>query len=330
MGMALPATFTNSMIRYLQSQLALSLRTKLTNHVHSVYMSENTYYKAINLDNRIDGADQLITTDVNRFCTALANLYSNLGKPVLDVIIFNYQLSRSIGLAGMWGLALNYFVTASILRAATPPFGKLAAQEAKLEGDFRTAHSRLITNAEEIGFYNGEELEKSFLNKTYNKLIKHINSIYRIRIMYNMFEDFVLKYSWSAVGLMMASIPVFFPDFAGARTKREEALLDIQPVELIDGVEIPPLDGKTGSRTQNFITNKRLMVSLADAGGRIIYSYKELSELAGYTYRVYNMLRVFDDLQHERYLQPSTVTNPVYSLENIDGGVKIDNDGIMI
>lgn len=96
-------------------------------------MENDTFYKAINLDNRIDGADQLITTDINRFCTALASLYSNLGKPILDVIIFNYQLSRSIGLTGMYGLFLNYLVTATILRAATPPFGKLAAEEAKLE-----------------------------------------------------------------------------------------------------------------------------------------------------------------------------------------------------
>lgn len=76
---------------------------------------------------------RLITTDINRFCSALANLYSNLGKPLLDIVIFNYQLSRSIGLTGMYGLTLNYIITATILRAATPPFGKLAAQEAKLE-----------------------------------------------------------------------------------------------------------------------------------------------------------------------------------------------------
>jgi ATP-binding cassette subfamily D (ALD) long-chain fatty acid import protein len=282
MAMALPATYTNSMIRYLQSKLALGLRTTLTSHVHELYMSENTYYKAINLDNRIDGADQLITTDINRFCSAFANLYSNLGKPILDILIFNYQLSRSIGMAGMWGLSLNYMVTFSILKAATPPFGKLAAQEAKLEGDFRTAHSRVITNAEEIGFYNGEELEKSLLDKTYSNLIKHINSIYRIRIAYNMFEDFVVKYSWSAVGLLMASIPVFFPDAAGERTKRQEMLMDLGEEDSTGGDII--VDSKTGSRTQGFIVNKRLMVSLADAGGRLMYSYKELSELAGYTY----------------------------------------------
>lgn len=260
MAIGIPATYTNSIIKYLQAKLAISLRTTLTDHVHNVYMSDNTYYKAINLDNRIDGADQLITTDINRFCTALANLYSNLGKPLLDIVIFNHQLARSIGMTGMWGLLLNYFVTASILRAATPPFGKLAAEEAKLEGDFRSAHSRLITNAEEIGFYNGENLEKAILDKTYSKLIKHVNKIYRIRILYNMFEDFIIKYSWSAVGLMLASIPVFFPDAAGSRTKKVEAAIAVEDglgTVLVDSA----LDRKAGSRTQGFITNKRFIVS---------------------------------------------------------------------
>lgn len=163
----------------------------------------------------------------------------------------------------MYGLFLNYVITATILRAATPPFGKLAAEEAKLEGDFRTAHSRLITNAEEIAFYNGEELEKSILDKTYNRLIKQINSTYHIRIGYNMFEDFIVKYCWSAVGLIMASIPVFFPDFAGGRTKREEALLSNT-----DGT--PSLDAKTGSRTQGFITNKRLVLLIYNESKTIL------------------------------------------------------------
>ncbi|KAH6598034.1 hypothetical protein BASA61_002952 [Batrachochytrium salamandrivorans] len=331
MTIALPATFTNSMIKYFQSKLAVALRTSLTRHVHTLYMGNNTYYKAINLDNRIDGADQLITTDINRFCTATANLYSNVGKPLLDIIIFNYQLARSIGLNGMWGLALNYIVTATVLRAVTPPFGKVAAEEAKLEGDFRNAHSRLITNAEEIAFYNGEDREKSILDKTYSSLIKHINSTYRIRIAYNMFEDFLIKYSWSAVGLIIASIPVFFPDMAGSRTRREEAILleeqrQGNAANMDSADSIRPISTLTGNRTQGFITNKRLMLSLADAGGRIMYSYKELSELAGYTYRVYNMIRVLEDLNNNLYVRPETNVEPPYSIEHCDGIVELKEE----
>lgn len=68
-----------------------------------------------------------------KFCETLSSLYSNLAKPILDTIIFNYQLTKSIGLVGMVGLTINYFVTARLLRAVTPSFGKLAAIEAKLE-----------------------------------------------------------------------------------------------------------------------------------------------------------------------------------------------------
>ncbi|KAJ3298087.1 hypothetical protein HK104_011200 [Borealophlyctis nickersoniae] len=323
-AIAVPATYTNSMIRYLQSKLSISLRTSLTKHVHDLYMDNNTYYKAINLDNRIDGADQLITTDINRFCNALASLYSNLGKPVLDMIIFNYQLAQSIGSLGMWGLFVNYIITASILRAATPAFGKMAAEEARLEGNFRTAHSRLITNAEEIAFYNGAHLEHSILTRTYSRLIKHINRIYRIRIAYNMFEDFIIKYSWSAAGLLIASIPVFFPELAGARSKRQQARITTDAGE----TDTTVADRTTGSRTQGFITNKRLMVSLADAGGRIMYSYKELNELAGYTYRVYNMLRVLQDLHDDKYVKSESTATSEYSLEAIDGTMTYAYDGI--
>ena len=79
---------------------------------------------------------RLITTDINKFCNALATVYSNLGKPVLDLIIFNYQLARSIGVQGMSGLILNYIVTATILRFVTPGFGKMTSEEARLEVNF--------------------------------------------------------------------------------------------------------------------------------------------------------------------------------------------------
>ncbi|KAI8061623.1 ABC transporter transmembrane region 2-domain-containing protein [Gongronella butleri] len=313
-AIAVPATYTNSMIRYLQSKLSIGFRTRLTRYVHDMYLDKaKTFYKAINLDNRIQGIDQFLTTDIAKFCDTAAALYSNLAKPTLDMVIFNYQLTRSIGVLGTFGLFVNYMITARLLRAVTPSFGKLAAVEAKLEGDFRNAHTRLITNAEEVAFYNGAELEHSILDKTYLRLIKHINHIYKLRISYNMFEDFLIKYAWSAFGLIMCSVPVFFPHLAGS-------LAAVAPGASASDI--------VGSRTRGFITNKRLMMALADAGGRIMYSYKEVAELAGYTSRVYNLLSVLHALRKDEYDGPTDKRR--FALTNILGKIKTANakDGI--
>ncbi|KAF9336519.1 hypothetical protein BG006_008320 [Podila minutissima] len=317
-AIALPATYTNSMIRYLQSKLSIAFRTRLTRYIHDLYLNDQiTYYKALNLDDRIEGVDQYITTDVAKFCESLAGLYSNLGKPLLDTIIFNYQLMRSIGVSGMGGLFVSYVVTAFLLRMVTPAFGKLAAVEAKLEGDFRSAHTRLITNAEEVAFYNGAELEHSILTRTYKRLIRHINSIYKIRIAYNMFEDFIIKYCWSAVGLTLCALPVFFPALGG-----------------VDSVkDISSGDKVVGARTKGFITSKRLMMSLADAGGRMMYSYKEMSELAGSTLRVYNLISVLHQLQANKFEGPAFEAavegvSERYSLADIRGRVEYGYEGI--
>ena len=43
----------------------------------------------------------MITVDINRFSTSLAAIYGNVAKPVLDVILYNYQLSRNVGAEGL-------------------------------------------------------------------------------------------------------------------------------------------------------------------------------------------------------------------------------------
>ena len=83
MCVAIPATYTNSFLSYLQAKLALSYRSRLTAHIQEQYLSDNTFYSLGNLDDRIKNPDQLITVDINKFSTSLAEMYSNLAKPVL-------------------------------------------------------------------------------------------------------------------------------------------------------------------------------------------------------------------------------------------------------
>jgi len=68
-----------------------------------------------------------------KFCTSFAELYSNLAKPLLDVSIYNLQLARNVGGDGLFFVNVLVHLSAMALKILTPPFGKLAAEEQKLE-----------------------------------------------------------------------------------------------------------------------------------------------------------------------------------------------------
>ena len=288
MMVAVPATFTNSMLSYHQCKLALQYRTRLTTYLHKRYLSNMTFYSLSALDDRIKNADQQIAVDVSNFSNSLAELYSNLAKPTLDIIIYNYSLSKSVGGEALFAMSMLVQLSANVMRALTPPFGKYVAEEARLEGEFRAQHSRLIDFSEEIALYNGHTAEKDTLDKGYFTLIKHVNRILRRRLYHGVMEDFVIKYLWGALGLLLCSVPVFFK---------------------IPGQQLHGM----GDRTEAFVTNRRMLLSSSDAVGRIMFSYKEVTELAGYTSRVASLLTVMDDLQAGRFekkLVTASTTSP--------------------
>ena len=48
-----------------------------------------------NLDNRISNADQLLTQDVEKFCSTLTDLYSNLSKVHVIICTYIYTCTRT-------------------------------------------------------------------------------------------------------------------------------------------------------------------------------------------------------------------------------------------
>lgn len=132
-----------------------------------------TYYKIENLDNRISNADQLLTTDIDKFCESVTDVYSNVSKPILDIVLYVYRLTMTLGGKVMelyFGycrvfllirelllilqtpsiLMLYLLVSGVFLTRIRRPTGQLTVQEQKLEGEFRYVNSRLITNSEEV------------------------------------------------------------------------------------------------------------------------------------------------------------------------------------
>ncbi len=173
----------------------------------------------------------MITHDIQKFSNNLAAIYANLAKPVLDVILYNYQLSQNVGAEGLILLTVlvqlsaalrkhlyivlgfpNSYLRVYAVRKLTPPFGAYTSMSAQLLGALRHTHSRLVEFAEEIAFFGGEETEKILVEREYAGLVMHENRVLFRRWWHGCVEEGIVKWLWGSFGV--SEIVTMYPLFA--------------------------------------------------------------------------------------------------------------------
>ena len=80
---ALPAAAVNAGLKYMQKRIQLAFMRRLTHHLHALYCSNRAYYAASVLGG-LTHADQRMTEDVEKFCAAVAELYSYTFKARME------------------------------------------------------------------------------------------------------------------------------------------------------------------------------------------------------------------------------------------------------
>ena len=147
-------------------------------------MLENIFFLTVNVslgltcveqvgDDKIEHCDHQITSDVDRFSEMFTEVLSQSLKPVVDFMVYSYELSRVQGLTTPLTLYAWYSFASAVSASTLPPFGELVATEQRLEGRFRSAHSTIIANCEQIAFLGGEVPERRVLDEQFRTLLNH-------------------------------------------------------------------------------------------------------------------------------------------------------------
>ncbi|KAH9504673.1 ATP-binding cassette sub- D member 3 [Bulinus truncatus] len=267
----------NNLLKYGLNMLKLRFRIRLSKYLYDKYLKGFTFYKMSNLDNRISNADQLLTQDTEKFCDCVAELYSNLSKPILDVILYSVKLAGAIGIMGPTYMLMYLAFSGAVLTRLRRPVGRMTVSEQKLEGEYRYVNSRLITNSEEIAFYQGNNREKFIITGTFHKLVEHLRSFIHFRVQMGFVDNIIAKYVATVVGYLVVSRP-----FLNLNHPRH-------------------LNSSHSERLEDYFKSGRMLVKMAEAIGRIVLAGRELTRLAGFTARVTDLMKVLDDLNTGRY-----------------------------
>uniref|UniRef100_A0A3Q4HA51 ATP-binding cassette, sub-family D (ALD), member 3a n=1 Tax=Neolamprologus brichardi TaxID=32507 RepID=A0A3Q4HA51_NEOBR len=270
-------SLVNNFLKFGLNELKLRFRERLTQHLYNQYLQGYTYYKMGNLDNRVANADQLLTQDVEKFCNSVVDLYSNVSKPLLDIGLYIFKLTSAIGAQGPATMMVYLLISGLFLTRLRRPVGKMTVAEQRYEGEYRYVNSRLITNSEEIAFYNGNKREKQTIHSVFQKLVDHLHDFIFFRFSMGVVDSIIAKYLATVVGYLVVSRPFLNLSHPRHTHSTHSELLE------------------------DYYQSGRMLLRMSQALGRIVLAGREMSRLSGFTARIVELMKVLKDLNAGKY-----------------------------
>merc|ERR1712137_603062 len=264
----MPAAVVNSFLHFENSQMALSIRRKLVQHAHKLYLNDLVYYRAANLGNdKIEDVDQRITQDIKKFCSQLTEVYGNLLKPILEVLLYSRTLANMMGGRQLAGFFIFFIVAGQFLKFIMPPFSALTAEIQRREGEFRSHHHRIIGHAEEIAFYGGGERECEIIDNSFASVKRILRKIFFLRAIMGIVDQYLVKHGASMVAYSVM-MPAVYLGLYGLKGKSAPEIM------------------------RYYITSTSLFIALGNACKNLVLSYKRIQDLTGFSVRVHELFEM--------------------------------------
>lgn len=266
--------FVNNIIKFFTDKLRLRIRYNLSKVLYEKYMHNLTFYQ-LSQSGEFQNVDQLLTADVDKFATSIVEVYNNLSKPILDIVLLVHRMTTSYTGAQTPAVMIGWLaIVGTILTQARKPLAGFIIRETQSEGQLRFVHSRLIQNSEEVAFYRGNNKEKFTLMGALDNLRDALDNLILFKFKIGMMDNIVGRYMSTIVGYLALANPFFSERYS--ESSSEDRL------------------------TQYYVAG-RMMMKLAESITRVILAGQDLSKLSAYTSRVNSLLKSMEEHSSGEY-----------------------------
>uniref|UniRef100_A0A8C6KN11 ATP binding cassette subfamily D member 4 n=1 Tax=Nothobranchius furzeri TaxID=105023 RepID=A0A8C6KN11_NOTFU len=257
-----------SLDQYICNQMYVSWRRTLTESLHLSYFQGRVYYILNVLREDIDNPDQRISQDVERLCKQMSTMASRLIISPFTISYYTYQCFHSTGWIGPVSI-FGYFVVGTIAnKILMGPIVSTLFEQEKLEGDFRFKHMQVRVNAESAAFYRAG-------------IVEHMRTDRRLQALLQTQKSLINKELWLYIGVNTFDYLGGFLSYI------------IIAIPIFTGI----YDGLTAGELSALISkNAFVCIYLINGFTQLIDLSTTLSDVAGYTHRIGELMEVMDDI----------------------------------
>ena len=155
--------------KYLKERLSLIWREKLTKQLHQKYFTRMNYYRLSHLNrNEIGDVEERMVKDPRRFCKSLAEEMEKASAAMTSGLWFTYKLFTISSLPYALSPIMYFYVSWNLALLFAPDWSKKWRTMLDLRAKYFGTQSRLQTHAEAVCAYQGNDVERSIIEESWN------------------------------------------------------------------------------------------------------------------------------------------------------------------
>jgi ABC-type uncharacterized transport system fused permease/ATPase subunit len=207
-GMRIVSLGISLVQQWVQSDVALTWRRRITETITSRYLANGNFYAMRHVDRRITDVDNRIAVEVTQLVSAMSQMTWMILRPVLDAVYCTVLLVRAqlpaVALFTMFAYGIG---GVSLIRLAAPDFKKMTQEKERVQAELRSAHERVEQNAEAIAFQDGDSAEERIANKACGSVMSFLHRENAQNSWWSAFNSFVM---WRLTYYIQMSLQFFW------------------------------------------------------------------------------------------------------------------------